>query len=72
MPYLRTCTELTDEVADLFGIYECPRACQEQHTEQGHPEECWCRQCFTLWLSEAMREAVANEQYLAEKAVIVH
>lgn len=65
MLYVETPAELAEWLADTFGQYSCPRSCRATHDElRGHPEACWCRQCFVLEVTHRIRAAVANEHGL--------
>jgi len=54
MPYIEMPADIAEELADKFGIYGT-------HNEQ-NPNDCKCRVCFVVGMTDRIRRAVDNEQ----------
>lgn len=68
MPYLETPPELAEELADMLGINGCvPEGCDgnSPDLDVDHPGDCKCRLCFTIDITERIRQVVKNEARLS-------
>jgi len=54
MPHAETPPDLAEDIADLLGVYGAP--------PETHADGCECRLCFTLGMSQRIRESVENER----------
>jgi len=54
MPRTETPPDLAEELADMLGVYGA--------APDSHVEDCECRLCFTVGMSQRIRESVENER----------
>ena len=57
---IETVDDIVEELADKFGIYGLGQG----YPDDGHPDDCKCRLCFTSWIKQRIRKAVEAEQKL--------
>lgn len=53
MPHIEMPQDIAEELADLLGIY---------NSAESHLEDCKCRVCFVIGITDRIRESVANEK----------
>ena len=62
MVELETVEELADAIADMVGVY----GCGPEHGD--HEDDCNCRMCLVIDMTDRIRQAVENEEILSKKA----
>lgn len=55
MPFIETPEDIAEELADTLGIYGAAKE---------HNENCKCRVCFVVDMTDRIRQAVRNEHLL--------